>query len=137
MAALRGPWLNCAACSGCEMEKKTPAPTKVKTSALSKRKFIGRENPRHLRVIMALLVRPRPREEIDRIAGASNGPALMSDLRNLGLDAPCSKTPCIDRDGFEVKRGVYHFTDKDKRLVRAWLKRRERQRKQGGAHDLA
>ncbi len=132
MAALRGLWLNCAACWGCEMKKKTPAPTKVKTSARSKRKFIGTENPRHLRVIMALLVSPRPREAIDRIAGASNGPELMAELRRRGLDAPCSRTPCIDRDGFEVKRGIYHFTDKDKRLVRAWLKRRERIKKQGG-----
>lgn len=125
--------------------KKAPAPTKTQGAfkhneppkSSKPAHFLGTENPRHLRVIMALLVRPRPREEIDRIAGASNGPALMSDMRDLGLDTPCSKTPCIDRDGFEVKRGIYHFTDQDKRLVRAWLKRRERQRKQGGTHDLA
>ena len=116
---------------------KTPAPTEVKTSARSKRKFIGTENPRHLRVIMALLVSPRPREAIDRVAGASNGPELMAELRRRGLDVPCSRTPCIDRDGFEVKRGIYHFTDKDKSLVRAWLKRRERIKKQGGRDEVA
>ena len=107
-------------------------PKNEKTSAPDKRDFTGTDNPRHLRVIMALLVSPRPREAIDRIAGASNGPALMSDLRDLGVKAPCSKSPCIDRDGFEVKRGVYYFTDSDKRLIRAWLKRRERNLKQGG-----
>jgi hypothetical protein len=107
-------------------------PKDEKTSAPDKRHFTGTDNPRHLRVIMALLVSPRPREAIDRIAGASNGPDLMSALRALGIKAPCSKTPCIDRDGFEVKRGIYHLTDHDKRLIRAWLKRRDRQRQQGG-----
>lgn len=91
--------------------------------------FFGTENPRHLRVITALLTRPRTREDIDRIAGASNGPDLIFALRDLGLTIPCKKTPCIDRDGFEVKRGIYYFTDHDKRLIRAWLKRRDRQRK--------
>jgi hypothetical protein len=118
---------------GCDMAKKNARPPKnEKTSVRSKRKFTGTDNPRHLRVIMALLTSPRPREAIDRIAGASNGPELMAELRRRGLEAPCSKTPCIDRDGFEVKRGIYHFTDQDKRLIRAWLKRRDRQRKQGG-----
>jgi len=112
--------------------KKRPSPNNGNPSAPDKRKFNGTENPRHLRVIMALLVSPRTRETIDRVAGASNGPELMAELRRRGLDAPCSKTPCIDRDGYEVKRGIYHFTDKDKRLIRAWLKRRERQRKEGG-----
>ncbi len=120
--------------------KKAPAPTKTQGAFENSEQpksskpthFLGTENPRHLRVIMALLVSPRPREAIDRIAGASNGPELMAELRRRGLDAPCSKTPCIDRDGFEVKRGIYHLTDHDKRLIRAWLKRRDRQRKQGG-----
>ena len=107
-------------------------PNDEKTSAPDKRKFTGTDNPRHLRVIMALLVRPRPREEIDRVAGASNGPELIAELRRRGLDVPCSKTPCIDRDGFEVKRGIYYFTERDKRLIRAWFKRRERAMKKGG-----
>lgn len=112
------------------MAKKNARPfKKEKTSAPDKRKFTGTDNPRHLRVITALMVSPRPREAIDRIAGASNGPELMAELRRRGLEAPCSKTPCIDRDGYEVKRGIYHFTDRDKRLIRAWLKRRDRQRK--------
>lgn len=119
------------------MEKKTPAPTEVKTSARSKRQFTGTENPRHLRAIFALMTSPRSRESIDRIAGCSNGPELIAELRRRGLEIPCTPTPCIDRDGFEVKRGIYHLTDQAKRLIRAWLKRRDRQRKQGGAHGLA
>lgn len=44
-------------------------PKNEKTSAPDKRKFTGTDNPRHLRVIMALLVSPRTRETIDRVAG--------------------------------------------------------------------
>lgn len=117
--------------------KMRPSPNNGNPSAPDKRKFTGTENPRHLRVLMAFLVSPRPRETVDRIAGASNGPELIAELRRRGLEVPCSRTPCIDRDGFEVKRGIYYFTDRDKRLIRAWLKRRDRQRKQGGTHDLA
>ena len=68
--------------------KKRPSPNNGNPSAPDKRKFNGTENPRHLRVIMALLVSPRTRETIDRVAGASNGPELMAELRRRGLDAP-------------------------------------------------
>jgi hypothetical protein len=125
--------------------KKAPAPTKTQGAFKNTEQpksnkpahFLGTENPRHLRAIMALLTRARTREDVDRTAGCSNGPELIAELRRRGLDVPCSRTPCIDRDGFEVKRGIYHFTDRDKRLIRAWLKRRDRQRKQGGRHELA
>lgn len=125
--------------------KKAPAPTKTQGAFENSEQpksnkpayFLGTENPRHLRAIMAFLVRPRPREELDRIAGCSNGPELVAELRRRGLEVKCPRTPCIDRDGFEVKRGIYHFTDHDKRLIRAWLKRRDRQRKQGGIHGVA
>lgn len=86
---------------------------------------------------MALLVRPRSREAVDQVAGASNGPDLISNLRELGLEIPCSKTPCFDRDGMEVKRGIYCLNEHDRRLVNSWLARRARQKKLGGAHDLA
>ena len=99
-------------------------PKDEKTSAPSKREFTGTGNLRHLRVLHALQTRPRPREDIDRIAGASNGPELMAELRRRGLDVPCSRTPCIDKDGFEVLRGIYHLTDTDKARLRAWLERR-------------
>ncbi len=46
-------------------------------------KFLGTDNPRELRVIQALLTRPRRREDVDAIAGASNGPDLISNLRDL------------------------------------------------------
>ena len=86
--------------------------------------FIGTENPRHLRALAGLLRRPMPREHIDREAGASNGPALISDLRRRGLSVPCDLAPVIDRDGREVQRGVYRLTTTDRRKVHQWLAKR-------------
>jgi hypothetical protein len=79
--------------------KERPSPKKGSPSAESKRHFAGTDNPRHLRIINALQVRPRPREDVDRISGASNGPELVAELRRRGLDIPCNRTPCIDKDG--------------------------------------
>lgn len=104
--------------------KERPSPKKGNPSAESKRHFAGTDNPRHLRIINALQVRPRPREDVDRISGASNGPELVAELRRRGLDIPCNRTPCIDRDGHEVMRGIYWLTARDKSLIRAWLARR-------------
>lgn len=107
---------------------KTPDPTKkAESSAPNSAKFTGTDNPRHLRALHALLVSPQPREAIDSRAGCSNGPDLIAELRRRGLTLPCSRAPCIDRDGFEVKRGVYHLTDRDRRRVRAWLRIRDRE----------
>lgn len=88
------------------------------------RKFTGTENPRHLRAIRALEVSPQPREAIDNRAGCSNAPELIAELRRRGLDIPCERTPCIDRDGLEVKRGIYYLSAKDKSLLRVWKKER-------------
>ena len=90
--------------------------------AARKRKFTGADNPRHLRFIHAGIIRPRKREEIDRIAGASNGPDLIAELRRRGLRIPCHKVPGIDRDGYLIKFGVYEFDDEDRRAVKAWLR---------------
>ncbi len=88
-------------------------------------KFAGTDNPRHLRVIHSLLIRPRKREEIDRTAGASNGPDLIAELRRRGLSVPCCRVPAIDRDGYPTKYGVYEFTDYDRHAVNAWLRKRK------------
>lgn len=95
------------------------------TSAHEAGKFAGTENPRHLRAIHALLRRPMPREHLDREAGCSNGPELIAELRRRGLSAPCDRTPVIDRDGREVKRGIYRFTSVDRRKLNRWLLQRK------------
>ena len=91
-------------------------------------KFCGTDNPRHLRALNALLRRSMPREQIDREAGCSNGPDLVADLRARGLEIPCERVPVYDRDGFEVKRGVYHLTATDRARIRRWLNNRARGR---------
>jgi hypothetical protein len=86
--------------------------------------FLGTDNPRHLRVIQALLTRPLPREELDRIAGCSNGPELVAELRRRGLKLPCTRTKKRDRDLFECWPGVYHVTQHDRRKLAEWKRRR-------------
>jgi hypothetical protein len=89
-------------------------------SALSRAKFTGTCNPRHLRAIAALLASPQPREALDNRVGCSNSPELVAELRRRGLEVPCQRTPCIDRDGFPVKRGIYFLTASDKHKIRRW-----------------
>ena len=88
-------------------------------------KFTGTYNPRHLRVIYSLVIRPRKREELDKIAGASNSPELIAELRRRGLAVPCDRVPAIDRDGYPVKSGVYSFTEDDRHAVEKWLRKRD------------
>ena len=105
---------------------KTPTATTVTMSAPSKRKFSGTDNPRHLRAITAMLRRPISRKELDSVAGASNSPELVAELRRRGLDAPCERISFIDRDGFKCRPGVYSFTTGDRRAIYAWMAARER-----------
>lgn len=106
---------------------KTPRSTKAEQSAPSKREFTGTDNPRHLRAIAVLLRRPVPREQIDSIAGCSNGPELIAELRRRGLgddNLPCERIKFIDRDGNPCRPGVYSLTEKGRRMIYAWLARR-------------
>lgn len=95
--------------------------------------FLGTDNPRYLRILAALLTRARTREDIDRIAGASNGPAAIAELRALGLPRPeclpCERTPCYDRDGQEVQRGIYWLTPVGRRRVQSWMRTRDAKRR--------
>ena len=93
--------------------------------------FVGTDNPRHLRVIHVVLTRPIPREQLDEVAGCSNGPELVAELRRRGLQMPCSRTKKLDRDMFECWPGVYHFTQRDRRKLNAW----KRKRAAGGANN--
>ena len=86
--------------------------------------FLGTENPRWLRALAALRVRPVPRETLDREAGCSNGPELVANLRRLGLEVPCKRRRVLDRDLFPVHPGVYLLTPADRRKLTAWLRRR-------------
>jgi hypothetical protein len=107
--------------------KKTPPNQTASESAPSKAypttsSFIGTENPRHLRAIDALMTGSKRREQLDAIAGCSNGPQLVAELRRLGLDIPCTLVTDLDRDGRQIKRGVYHFTTSDHHKIVHWLR---------------
>ena len=91
-------------------------------------RFLGTDNPRHLRVIHALQRRPMPREHLDQVASASNGPDLVAKLRRRGREVPCMRTKKQDRDLFDCWPGVYHLTQRDRRNIGTWLRKRE----QGG-----
>ena len=86
--------------------------------------FSGTDNPRHLRVIQALMTRPMPREHLDKVAGCSNGPELVAELRRRGLRAPCTRVKSKDRDLFDCWPGVYHLTERDRRKLSAWKRER-------------
>jgi hypothetical protein len=106
---------------------KTPDTTKAVSSAPSKRNFTGTDNPRQLRALTVLLRRPVSREELDHIAGCSNAPELVADLRRRGLGEehlPCERIRFIDRDGFTCRPGVYSLTEQGRRMVYAWLAKR-------------
>jgi len=89
-------------------------------------KFAGTDNPRHLRAIHALNTRPMPREHLDRAVGCSNGPDLVAELRRRGLEVPCQRVSDTDRDGMPILRGVYHFTEKDRRKLAMWQRLRQK-----------
>jgi hypothetical protein len=105
---------------------KTPQLPKGNQSAPGKRKFTGTDNPRQLRVILALLRRPISRQELDAVAGCANGPDLVSALRNLGLAIDCHRIKFIDRDGRTCRPGVYLFTACARRKVIQWLSKRNK-----------
>jgi hypothetical protein len=104
---------------------KTPPNQQAFESAPSKRHF-STDNPRHLRAIHALDTRPMPREHLDSAAGCSNSPELVAELRRRGLEIPCQRVADLDRDGLPIRRGVYYFTEGDRRTIRRWLAKRQK-----------
>lgn len=103
---------------------KTPDTTKPKSFAPNTRSFIGTDNPRQLRAITALLRRPLSRFELDGVAGATNSPELVAELRRRGLDVPCERINFTDRDGRPCRPGVYSFTQADRRRLHRWMTER-------------
>ncbi len=78
--------------------------------------------PRARRILLALLVSDRTREEIDRAAGASNGPDEVLRIRQrFGLAIPCTRKGSKDRDGQKVEIGVYRLTEEDRTKARRVL----------------
>ena len=109
------------------MEKKDTAPAQGGNQSVAKIYSIGFTTARQYRVIKALMQGPESREAVDRIAGASNGPAVVQQLRMLGYDIPCERVSHIDRDGLAGWHGVYSLSPQDRLRVREWLYQRRAQ----------
>ena len=90
-------------------------------------KFAGTDNPRYLRLLAAFLQRPLPREAVDSIAGAANGPDAISQIRDLFPPGArnefidCTRVTFDDRDGKPCHPGVYSLTTKARRLIIQWF----------------
>jgi hypothetical protein len=77
--------------------------------------------PRQLRVCQALRQRLKLwREEVDSIAGASNGPEIMRQLRLKGLEWKCERIPKLDRDGKPCEPGLYSIDDAGRATLLRW-----------------
>ena len=78
--------------------------------------------PRELRLLCALMLGPVRREEVDRVAGASNGPDVVMRLkRAIGIKVPCRRVPATDRDGRPCRPGIYNLSDADRIVARGVL----------------
>ena len=73
--------------------------------------------PRQRRALAALLERPRTREELDRIAGTSNSPDLVSRLRQRGVLILCEHVSHTDRDGVKGWHGVYKLPESERERI--------------------
>lgn len=90
-------------------EMKNARPSKTESSAHINN---GRNlTPRQRRVINALLNGPVWREGIDAVAGASNGPQVIMELRHKGLAIDCQRIDRIDRDGRPTQPGRYFLLE--------------------------
>ena len=77
--------------------------------------------PRHVRLLAALLNGPVMRETADRITGASNSPHYVQGLRDLGLEIECERVSALDRDGKRCRPGQYRLLACSKRHARDLL----------------
>ena len=73
--------------------------------------------PRQRRALVALLERPHSREELDRIAGTSNSPDLVSRLRQRGILIVCEHVSHTDRDGLKGWHGVYRLPSSERERI--------------------
>lgn len=76
-------------------------------SGLQTHPHLSTTSPRHARVLRALAARPLMREELDAVAGASNGPEIVSALRASGWAIRCDRVERTDRDGKPCRPGRY------------------------------
>lgn len=76
--------------------------------------------PRQARALAALMRDHQSRKDLDKIAGVTNSPALVAQLRRRGLEIPCTMVATHDRDWRPCKYGVYHLTQADRKAIARW-----------------
>ncbi len=81
-----------------------------------------RLSPRQHRVLAQLINGSWiSRETVDAIAGVSNGPAVVSELRGKGLQIDMQRVYLLDRDGKPCMPGRYRLEPVSKTLARKML----------------
>lgn len=97
--------------------EKSPDTTNRTSAGSSGSSSKGREigPPRKLtqrqrRALMGLLAAPMTRERLDRVAGCSNAPQIVSVLRRKGISIDCVCVDATDRDGNPCRPGLYSLT---------------------------
>lgn len=108
---------------------KTPESSNENSSGPNNANFKPlRLTPRQVRVVQALMACNGwiSREHIDRIAGASNGPQIIKEIRHKltgyeGLDM--SRIDALDRDGKPCKPGCYQLNSLGRSRVKKLLER--------------
>ena len=111
---------------------KTPEPSKENPSAPAKgaMESIGRLSPRQRRTLLALRSGPVMREALDRIAGASNSPHIIMELRRMGLVIECERLHLLDRDGRACRPGRYMLALNSQLAAAAMLENADGERAQ-------
>ena len=75
-------------------------------------------SPRQRLVMDALLDGPHSRREIDLLTGGYNGPAVIHQLRGLGIAIECHTVLYTNNLGRWERRGIYRLARTGKRRQR-------------------
>lgn len=93
-----------------------------KAPATTAKRLAHHTTPRHRRLIQALLIGPLHREDADRVAGASNSPHYIGELREtFELSIITERIERIDRDGCKTRPGIYHLAPGSRQRARELL----------------
>lgn len=84
--------------------------------------FYRIENPRERRTLEVLRkFGETSRHDLDGLIGAENSPDVVFRLRSKGFDIPCERRKFTDRDGQQVRIGIYSLTPTDRQKAVAAL----------------
>ncbi len=79
-----------------------------------------RLSTRQGRAVVRLVNGDVDREELDRIAGSTNSPDIVRQLRRKGIGINMQRIDALDRDGRACWFGRYSLTADGRRIVQQW-----------------